>query len=163
MQTIIGRMNVRLVQPASRDDWSHARRLVEEYAASLGVDLSFQGIAHELAHLPHEYGPPSGAFVLAEDGGEFVGCAGVRRFADGIAEMKRMYTVRAVRGRGVGRLLAERVIADARALGYARLRLDTLPTMTAAHALYVSLGFRPTAAYRFNPVAGTAYLELELR
>lgn len=155
-------MAVRLVQPGTDAEWGHARRLVEEYATSLGVDLSFQDIAHELDHLQDEYAAPSGAFVLAGEGDAFVGCVGVRRFADGIAEMKRMYTVPAARGRGVGRLLAERAIREARALRYARLRLDTLPTMKSAQSLYLSLGFRAIEAYRFNPIAGTSYLELEL-
>ena len=156
----------RLLQPRSQQDWAHARELLEQYAASLNLDLSFQNFAHELQQLDREYAPPSGAFLLAEDFvGEnrmYVGCVGLRRFSAGVGEIKRLYTVPAARGRGVGRLLAEGIIAAAKELAYARLLLDTLPGMGAAQSLYASLGFKPTAAYRFNPVPGTAFLELML-
>lgn len=155
-------MTIRLGAPQSKEDWREARRLIEEYAASLNVDLCFQDIGHELAHLAEEYGPPAGAFLLAAENGVNLGCVGLRRISDGVAEMKRLYAVPAARGRGVGRLLAEGIVDAARRLGYTALVLDTLPTMKEAQALYASLGFKPTAAYRFNPVPGTAYLELEL-
>jgi GNAT superfamily N-acetyltransferase len=151
-----------IVQAVSKDDWREARRLIEEYAASLNVDLCFQGIDHELEHLPEEYGPPAGAFLLAVEGGVNLGCVGLRRVADGVAEMKGLYAVPASRGKGVGRRLAEGIVAAGRQLGYARIVLDTLPTMKEAQRLYASLGFRPTSAYRFNPIQGTAYLQLEL-
>ncbi|HEY2337850.1 MAG TPA: GNAT family N-acetyltransferase [Burkholderiales bacterium] len=150
------------MRPRSEEDWREARRLIEEYAGSLGIDLCFQNIDHELAHLAEEYGPPTGAFFLAVEATLALGCVGLRRFGDGVGEMKRLYTVPAARGRGAGRLLAEAVIVEARRLGYERLVLDTLPPMKEARALYASLGFVPTAAYRFNPVPGTAYLELAL-
>lgn len=154
---------VSVAQPASDAEWLAARCLIEEYAASLDLDLSFQNIDHELAHLPTEYGPPHGAFLLAKSReGAYTGCVGVRRFSEGAGEIKRFYTRPEVRGRGVGRQLAQHAVLTARALGYQRLLLDTLPTMTAAHALYTALGFIPTAPYRFNPVPGTAYLVLEL-
>jgi GNAT superfamily N-acetyltransferase len=156
-------MTLRLVQPVSKEDWCAARRLIEEYAASLNVDLCFQGIDHELGHLHEEYAPPSGAFLLAVEDGMNLGCVGLRRLAQGAAEMKRLYAVPAARGKGVGRRLAEGIVAAARELGYARIVLDTLPTMREAQGLYASLGFRPTSAYRFNPIEGTAYLQLELR
>lgn len=156
-------VTVRLVQPRSAQDWREARRLIEEYAAALKVDLCFQNFAHELEHLADEYGPPAGAFLLAVDNGVNVGCVGLRQLPNGVGEMKRLYAVPAVRGRGVGRLLAEGIVAAAKELGYAALVLDTLPFMGEAQALYASLGFKPTTAYRFNPIAGTAYLELKLR
>ena len=155
-------MAIRLVQPHSDGEWRLARRLIEEYAASLTLDLSFQGIAHELENLPSEYAPAAGAFFLAEENGSYVGCVGVRRFSEGVGEIKRLYTNPAARGRGVGRLLAQSAVAAARDLGYRRLLLDTLPSMKAAQSLYSSLGFKPTPAYRYNPVAGTAFMELEL-
>jgi GNAT superfamily N-acetyltransferase len=151
-------MALRLAPPASDADWLAARRLIEEYAAGLGVDLCFQGIDQELAHLPEHYGPPAGAFLLAFNGTDAVGCVGLRRHADGVGEMKRLYVSPAGRGLGTGRLLAEGILAAAKRLGYGRVVLDTLPSMTEAQALYASLGFRPTDAYRFNPVPGTAYL-----
>ena len=155
-------MTIRLAAPRSSEDWREARRLIEEYAASLNVDLCFQNFAHELEHLAEEYGPPSGAFLLAIDEGRNVGCVGLRRLPQGAGEMKRLYTAPAVRGRGVGRLLAQGIVAEARRLGYPALVLDTLPFMKEAQTLYASLGFKPTAAYRFNPIEGTAYLELDL-
>ena len=157
-------MTISLTRPRSKEDWREARRLVEEYAASLKVDLCFQNFAHELEHLADEYGPPGGAFLLARgDDGVHVGCVGLRRLSEGAGEMKRLYAVPAARGRGAGRLLAEGIIGAAKELGYARLLLDTLPTMQEAQGLYASLGFKPTPQYRVNPVAGSTFLELDLR
>ena len=158
----MGSAGPRLIRPVSPADWIEGRRLVEEYIASLGMDLSFQDLGRELDELSVEYGPPAGEFLLAEIDGVRVGCAGLRRFNDGVGEMKRLYTVPAVRGRGVGRLLAQGVVAAARERGYGRLVLDTLPLMAEAQALYRSMGFRTMAPYRFNPIAGTTFLELEL-
>lgn len=135
---------------------------MREYAASLNVDLSFQNFEQELQHFTTEYAAPHGAFLLAEEAGRYVACIGVRRFSQDIGEIKRLYVVPAARGRGVGRLLVERVVGVARELGYSSLLLDTLPFMKEAQALYVSLGFKPTTAYRFNPVEGSAFLRLDL-
>jgi ribosomal protein S18 acetylase RimI-like enzyme len=109
--------------------------------------------------LSSEYAAPTGVFFLAETNANFVGCIGLRRFADGVGEIKRLYVSPAGRGHGVGRLLIEAALAAGRQLGYARLVLDTLPSMKAAQKLYASYGFTPTSPYRFNPVPGTAYLE----
>lgn len=155
-------MTVQIRAPATAEDWQVVRRLIEEYAASLHVDLGFQNISHELEHLAQEYAAPGGAFLLAEVAGSAVGCIGLRRFTDEAGEIKRLYIAPAARGRGAGRLLAEAIIAEGRRLGYARLLLDTLPFMQDAQRLYLSLGFRPIEAYRFNPVPGTAFLELSL-
>ena len=84
-------MAICLVQPQSEDDWHHARRLIEQYAASLDVDLSFQNFVHELQHLEEEYAPPAGAFLLAEESGIYFGCVGLRHFAEGVGEIKRLY------------------------------------------------------------------------
>ena len=152
-----------LIVTATTDrHWEEARRLVEEYAASLGIDLAFQDFQHEIASLRTEYGPPGGTFVLAENGGATVGCGGFRRLSDDVCEMKRLYVAAAGRGLGVGRALALRLISDARSSGYAAMRLDTLPTMTAARRMYDTLGFREIPSYRYNPVAGTMFLELAL-
>lgn len=156
-------MTTRLAQPRSEDDWQHARWLIEEYAASLNLDLSFQNLAHELEYLREEYGPPAGAFLLAQDNGSRLGCVGLRQFSEDAGEIKRLYIVPTARGRGLGRLLAEGIVTAGKKLGYARLLLDTLPSMTEAHRLYMSLGFKRIPAYRFNPVQGTAFLELELK
>ena len=156
-------MTIRLTQPESEVHWHHARQLIEEYAASLKLDLSFQNLAYELEHLKDEYAPPMGAFLLAQEDGSHLGCVGLRRFSNDAGEIKRLYMIPAARGRGVGRILAEGIVAAGKKLGYARLLLDTLPSMKPAHLLYMSLGFKSIPAYRFNPVPGTAYLELELR
>jgi ribosomal protein S18 acetylase RimI-like enzyme len=140
-----------------------ARTLFREYAAGLGVDLSFQKFDEELAALPGGYAPPDGRLLLAWDGAEAAGCVALRRFADGVGEMKRLYVLPAWRGTGLGRALAETVITEARVAGYTKLRLDTLPTMTTAQRLYRALGFCEIAAYRENPVHGASYLELALR
>ena len=152
------------IRPAtSADEIDTARTLFREYAAGLDVDLSFQNFDEELATLPGAYAPPDGRLLLAWDGAEPAGCVALRRFADGVGEMKRLYVRRAWRGKGLGRALTEAIIAEARAGDYVTLRLDTLPTMMAAQNLYRALGFREIGAYRANPVHGSSYLELALR
>jgi len=140
------------------DDVELVRTLFHEYADSLGVDLSFQGFEEEAVALPGGYD----ALLVATVDGEAAGCVGVRPLEEGVCEMKRLYLRPAARGSGLGRALAEAAIARARALGYDRMRLDTLPSMGAARALYRSLGFVEIAPYRHNPVDGTAFLELRL-
>ena len=140
---------------AVADDVELVRTLFREYAAGLGVDLSFQGFDEEVAALPAGYD------VLLVAGSD--GCVGVRPFSHGICEMKRLYVRPSARGTGLGKELAEAAIAHARTLGYAAMRLDTMPAMGAAQALYASLGFVEIAAYRHNPVAGTRFMELDLR
>ena len=140
---------------AVADDVELVRTLFREYAAGLGVDLSFQGFDEEVAALPTGYD------VLLVAGSD--GCVGVRPFSHGICEMKRLYVRPSARGTGLGKELAEAAIAHARTLGYAAMRLDTMPAMGAAQALYASLGFVEIPAYRHNPVAGTRFMELDLR
>jgi ribosomal protein S18 acetylase RimI-like enzyme len=147
---------------ATSDDVDAARRLFLDYASSLGFDLGFQDFDAELRGLPGEYAPPGGALLLAREAGTAVGCVALRPLATGTCEMKRLYVAPAGRGRGVGRALVREIVAVARELGYRRMRLDTVPSMTAARALYRSFGFREIEPYRYNPIPGTSFMELDL-
>jgi ribosomal protein S18 acetylase RimI-like enzyme len=138
------------------------RQLFREYADGLGIDLGFQGFEAELADLPGKYSPPAGRLLVAWRGTEAVGCVALRPVDDRSCEMKRLYLRPQVRGERLGRRLAERVCDEARAAGYARICLDTIPSMEAAVALYTSLGFRPTEPYVFNPVPDARFLALTL-
>jgi putative acetyltransferase len=139
-----------------------ARQLFQEYAASLDISLCFQGFDQELSSLPGTYAPPRGRLLLAWRGNESVGCVALRPLEPDTCEMKRLYVRPAYRADGVGRLLAERVIHEAAIAGYRRMRLDTLPTMEAALALYRRLGFREISPYTANPMKGAVFLELQL-
>jgi len=141
---------------------NEVRTLFQEYAASLPVDLSFQDFAVELANLPGEYAPPRGVLLLGSVDGARAGCVAVRAHDDRTCEMKRLYVRANFTRQGMGRALAERAIDWARREGYVRMLLDTLPSMVAAQHLYVGLGFRDIAPYRFNPVPGARYMELRL-
>ena len=156
-----------LIRDAQPLDMDRVRGLFTSYADSLGFDLDFQDFDQELAGLPGAYGPPRGCILLAvraAAGGveELTGCVALRPLETDICEMKRLYVLPAHRGTGLGRDLAHAIIARARALGYARMRLDTVDTMHAAMGLYRSLGFTPINAYCANPLAGARYFELDL-
>ena len=147
---------------SSGDALLQARALFEEYAASLGIDLSFQDFVAELATLPGKYAPPRGRLLLACWNGEPARCVALRPLQDGIGEMKRFYVRPDYRGLGIGRALAERIIREACDAGYNRMRLDSLDSMESALQLYRQLGFRDVPPYRSNPVPGAVFLELPL-
>ena len=139
-----------------------SRGLFEEYAEALGIDLCFQGFDRELAELPGSYAPPGGRLLLALVGDEPAGCVGLRPLGRGDSELKRLYVRGAHRSLGLGRRLTEEALTAARAIGYRRVLLDTLPSMTAAQALYRSLGFHEIDAYTANPVPGAMFMALDL-
>lgn len=153
---------MRLVQVQTGPDIDLARELFGEYQRSLDVDLCFQDFEHELAALPGEYTPPSGRLYLCYEEELLAGCVALRKIGETTCEMKRLYVRSGFRGRRLGRRLAEAVVHEARGIGYTTMKLDTLPTMAAAIALYQSLGFKPTSPYRHNPVPGALYMELDL-
>ena len=140
-----------------------ARALFLEYAESLGFSLCFQSFDKEVAGLPGDYSPPDGRLLLVEHEGKVAGCAALHKLSDGVCEMKRLYVRPEFRGKALGRALAEHVIAEARAMGYTRMRLDTIVgKMDPAIALYRELGFREIPPYRENPIPGAIYMEIKL-
>lgn len=147
---------------AEPEGLAEARRLFEEYATSLGIGVCLQGFDQELATLPGRYAPPEGRLLLAVKADEAAGCVALRALEPGVCEMKRLFVRPAYRGLGVGGLLVDQVIREAKSVGYDRILLDTLPSMTSALALYRRLGFREIAPYRNSPLPGAVYLELEL-
>jgi len=154
---------VTLVEATAPELVSVSRRLFEEYAAGIGVDLCFQNFDQELAGLPGKYAPPEGRLILAKSDSGYAGCVALRKLEDGICEMKRLYVRPESRGQGIGRALAMEVIAQGRKIGYGTMRLDTLASMKAAIALYEGLGFRRVEAYCHNPEREAVFMELDLR
>jgi putative acetyltransferase len=139
------------------------RVLFREYEGSMGIDLCLQNFEQELAELPGQYAPPFGCLLLATVGDEAAGCVALKRLADEVCEMKRLYLRSQFRRTGLGRSLAKQAIQEAKRLGYQAIRLDTIPShMGSAVALYRSLDFRDIPAYCFNPIPGALFMELRL-
>ncbi len=153
---------VRCEPARSPEDIEETGTLFREYEKSLGIDLCFQNFEEELASLPGDYAPPSGSLLLARSGDALAGCVALRKLEGEICEMKRLYVRDAFRGRGIGRLLAKKIIEEGRRIGYRRMLLDTLPSMQAAILLYRSLGFREIEPYRHNPIGGALFFERKL-
>ena len=153
-----------VLRNATLSDLDQVRELFREYQSWLGVDLCFQSFEAELAGLPGRYAPPSGRLIVAETDGRLAGAIGLRAIdGEGVCEMKRLYVRDWAKGRGIGRALMDRVLAEAREAGYRVMRLDTLPSqMPAANAMYDRAGFREIPAYYDNPVANVRFLELAL-
>jgi putative acetyltransferase len=151
-----------ITQARATADIAAVRELLREYAASLGVDLEYQGFSAELGALPGEYAPPAGELLLARVGGEVAGCVALRALDQSTLEMKRLYVRPCRRGTGLGKRLIEAAIALARQRGYAELRLDTLPSMASAQALYRTLGFSEIAPYGQQFLPGTRFYALPL-
>lgn len=154
---------IEIVQAELEAQIDGARTLFREYEAWLGLDLCFQGFGAELRNLPGQYVPPDGRLYLAYSDGELAGCIALRRLEDGVCEMKRLFVRNNFRGLGLGRMLVEKLIAEARAEGYGLMRLDTFPPkMAKAAKLYESHGFRQIPPYCENPHDGVLFMELDL-
>ena len=154
---------MKIIQAVTAEHIDQARSLFREYEAWLNLDLCFQNFEKELAELPGAYAPPTGRLLLAFENQELAGCVALRRLSDDVCEMKRLFLRSQFHGRGLGRELAERIIEEARSLGYKSMRLDTLSEhMGSAIALYRSLGFSEIEPYYNNPVQGALFMELNL-
>lgn len=157
---------VRLITVDTTELIASTRSIFREYAASLDVDLNFQGFEAELDTLPGEYAPPSGQLLLAMVDDDVAGCGAFRPLADvdypNACEMKRLYVRPAFRRFGLGRLMAQRLLDDARRAGYSHMLLDTLDDMESARELYATLGFEDVAPYYYNPIPGAHYLRAKL-
>ena len=149
-------------------DIARVRELFMEYAKALGFSLCFQGFDKEVAELPGDYAAPAGRLLLATCDSRLAGCVALHPLANPgsdqrLCEMKRLYLRPEFRGKRLGRILAERIIEEARSIGYSHMRLDTIAsTMADAVVLYRKLGFREIAPYRENPIASAMYMELNL-
>jgi ribosomal protein S18 acetylase RimI-like enzyme len=151
------------IVPLTAADLHALAQLFRAYAASLPIDLGYQGFDAELASLPGKYAPPAGALLIARDAsGEPLGCVAMRPLEQGVCEMKRLYVALQARGSGLGRQLAVAIIEAARAAGYGEMRLDTLASMTSAISLYERLGFVRIGAYYDTPIENTVFMRLRL-
>ncbi len=166
MNSTLHNPSVQLLHPASAADWAETRAIFLEYAASLDVDLCFQGFSDELAQLPGDYAEPRGALLLAWVDGVVAGCCALRPLDSSdytnAAEMKRLYVRKAFRGLGLGRQLTEAILDSAHKAGYSCVLLDTLDDMESARALYEDLGFEEIPPYYHNPHAGAHYLKVDI-
>jgi ribosomal protein S18 acetylase RimI-like enzyme len=156
------RIQIVTVKADNATEMRHIHHLFKAYAASLDFDLDFQDFQKEINQLPGDYAAPEGCLLLALCDSRAAGCVALKIWSRDVCEMKRLYVRPKYRGQGLGRLLVDKLIAKARASGYRRMRLDTVPSMHRARALYRSLGFEPIGAYRYNPIEGAEFMELDL-
>ncbi|HHW39365.1 MAG TPA: GNAT family N-acetyltransferase [Bacillales bacterium] len=153
---------ISIIEASTDNDFNQARELFIEYSKSLGISLEFQNFDEELKNIPGMYGVLGGCLLLALDNEQTIGCVALRKIDDNICEMKRLYVLPDWNLQGIGKMLAKSIIEEAKIRGYRFMRLDTLPAMKRAISLYHSLGFYRIEPYRFNPIEGALYLELDL-
>jgi ribosomal protein S18 acetylase RimI-like enzyme len=139
-----------------------SKTLLVEYMDTIRNEVCFQNFDQEVANLPGDYTPPDGRLLIARIDGSIAGCIALRKLEEGTCEMKRLYVRPQFRGLQIGRALTEAVIAEAREIGYTRMRLDTLPSMKKAQAIYQDIGFKEIPPYHSYPIEGVKFLELEL-
>lgn len=137
------------------------RELFLEYSDALEFDLGFQNFESEIRNLPGDYRRPSGGLLLAYQDFDIAGCVGFKRLDGSIAEMKRLYVRPEFQGFGLGRALVSEVLRKSKSMGYKKVRLDTVPSMSKAIALYKSMGFYSIPAYRENPIVGASFFEAD--
>jgi ribosomal protein S18 acetylase RimI-like enzyme len=153
------KVHIRHAGPA---DIADIRAMMREYIEWIALDLAFQEIDAELDRLPGDYAPPRGVLLVAVDGKRYAGMIALRPFDDRICEMKRLFVRREARGLGLARRLIDALLDEARRLGYEEIRLDTLPMMSAAQALYEAMGFVDMPPYYDTPIAGTRFMRKTL-
>jgi putative acetyltransferase len=154
---------INTVQANTKELIEQVKELIREYAQSLEFDLGFQDFDKEMEDFPGQYVLPGGCIYIALDENQPMGCVALRDLGQGVCEMKRLYVRPIFRGQKIGRLLAEVVIKAARDMGYDYMRLDTVPSMKHANMLYTALGFKQIPSYRFNPIEGATFFELNLK
>ena len=154
---------VKIVEANTKEFVEKAKELIREYARSLEFDLEFHDFVKEMEDFPGQYASSGGCLYIALDENQPIGCVALRDLGQGICEMKRLYVKPNFRGQKAGKLLAEVVIKAARNMGYDYMRLDTVPAMKQANRLYNALGFKKIAPYRFNPIKGATFFELNLK
>ena len=152
-----------LTEAKSDKEYKTAIQLFKEYASQIGVDLEFQNFSKEIENIQNQYSRPKGViFIASHNKIKNMGCFGIRELENAICELKSMYLKKEARGRGIGKMMLEKSIEVGKELGYKRMRLDTLPTMHSAIGLYEKMGFYEIQSYRFNPIEGTKYFEINL-
>ncbi|MEM6801102.1 MAG: GNAT family N-acetyltransferase [Bacteroidota bacterium] len=155
---------IALKEVQSKEEYQIAIQLFKEYGAQIGIDLSFQNFEQELRDIHTQYARPHGILMIAYDKDKHpIGCFGIRKFADTICELKRMYLKKEARGKGLGKELLLESIRLGQQLAYKHMRLDTLPSMESAIRLYKKTGFYEIEPYRYNPIKGTKYFEIQLK
>ncbi|NLK98777.1 MAG: GNAT family N-acetyltransferase [Epulopiscium sp.] len=153
---------ISIIKAFTDDDFNHAKKLFIEYSESLGISLEFQNFDEELNNISKMYGMPDGCLLLARQNEQVVGCVALRKINHNICEMKRLYVQPNWKGKGIGKMLTKAIIEEDKVRGYRFMRLDTLPSMKQAISLYQTLGFYPIEPYRFNPIEGALYMELDI-